>query len=280
MPQAPSLGCHGGRKLRRCSGHMCRSEQPVRVVSGHIWNTWLPVLACHLLSQFYHCLPLILLTAPLPFNFSPQPHPHVLYEYACKHTYGKMKPKIFSLLHIFLWAVKIWSLPFLCAFSSAGQPPVKTCRTQAHHTLLLCYSEQQHMTPLSALVLPWQSRQGESQFFFLPLVFSSFPGTRSVVLITRSVITIMLLAVLLNWEFTFSFMHCEPFKGRRQDQLILVKSVQRKTTPPITSMSHKARRTMNGQNKRHTVPEFKEISTTSQLVKQRLSHCTRKGLEG
>lgn len=61
-PLPPSLGCHGSRKLRRCTGHMGGSEPYGRVVSKHIWNIWPLVLACQLLSSFDCRLPLILLT--------------------------------------------------------------------------------------------------------------------------------------------------------------------------------------------------------------------------
>lgn len=78
-PFSPSLGCHGGRKLRRCTGHMGGSEPYGQAVSRHICNIWLLVLACQLLSLLHHRLPLILLTASPLFNFSLKPHPHVLY---------------------------------------------------------------------------------------------------------------------------------------------------------------------------------------------------------
>lgn len=62
------------------------SEPYGGVVSGHIWNIWLLVLACQPLSPLCHRLPLILLTASPLFNLSPRMRPHVPYQSTYMHA--------------------------------------------------------------------------------------------------------------------------------------------------------------------------------------------------
>ena len=145
----PLLACHGGRKCKRCTGHTCGSEPYGGDVSRHIWNIWLLVLACQLLSRFYRRLPLILPTALLLFNFSPPPHPHVLpllerlphtcmYRYKMKRWHHRERGIYVSLVHLPL-SCCFGFFPFFVLSASC----INLSNTP-HHTLLRCYSSTQH----------------------------------------------------------------------------------------------------------------------------------------
>lgn len=107
------------------------------------------------------------------------------------------------------------------------------------------------------------------------LVLFSFPGTCSVVLIMRSVITIMLLAMLMNREFTFpySFIYCDLSK----------------VAAPAKLLKSEWDRQQINRMKDTLYPVNLSLKNSVQLIMSsipvlpswwRLSHCTQQGLEG